>query len=518
MPILFVNGKRRGLRIRGRAKVTTSRRRARRNPFPPGGKGNNFVTWEASTKHTSTSRPKYRKAKLGLDYKKYGGVTKYGHMVRLAKRNPAKRKRVKPRRRMSSAQAAAFDRTIAKIHANYKPGKRRKKSVKRGRRARRSTSMARKKRQPEGLRRYQAARRKAGKWGRPGKTRKRRAGDKRHGTRSRARRVKRRSGAPKKRRRARKATTVAPKRRRARRTKRRTTTKRRRRARRSSTPKRRRSRRTRRVSAHSARTVRMGPPSRMYTAGGTLKMNPSRRRRRKSSRRHRRSSRRRHRRSARRGYSRRYRRNPGGFLVDLAKRAIPVLAAFYGTRLLVSKIGPMIPGVSALGTLTNPVLALATVVGINFGAKKVAAIAKHKEALLLGSGIALAESLIQAFAPASIKAMIGMSDYIQMGDYIAVGATPINDSMTLSDYIAVGSDGVEEELGLEEELGVEEELGNDLLGGVRGGGLMATVPTQSFLQPVPARSFTKMIPAAGAAYDHPGQLYGGIFNGGWSAR
>ncbi len=260
----------------------------------------------------------------------------------------------------------------------------------------------------------------------------------------------------------------------------------------------------------------MGPPSRMYTAGGTLKMNPSRRRRRKSSRRRaRRSSRRR---GYSKRYSRRYRRNPGGFLVDLAKRALPVLAAFYGTRLLVSKIGPMIPGVSSLGTLTSPVLALATVLGVNFGAKKVAALAKHKESLLLGSGIALAESLIQAFAPASIKAMVGMSDYIQMGDYIAVGATPINDSMTLSDYIAVGSDGVEEELGLEEELGVEEELGNDLLGGVTSTGLMARVPTQSFLQPVPARSFTKMIPAAGQAYDNPGQLYGGIFNGGWSPR
>jgi hypothetical protein len=260
----------------------------------------------------------------------------------------------------------------------------------------------------------------------------------------------------------------------------------------------------------------MGPPSRMLTSGGTLKMNPSRRRRRKSSRRrHRRPSRRR---GYSKRYSRRYRRNPGGFLIDLGKRVLPVLAAFYGTRLIVSKIGPMIPGVSSLGTLANPVLALATVIGVNWGSKKFGALAKHKESLLLGAGVALAESVFQAFAPASVKSLIGMSDYIQMGDYVAVGATPINDSMTLSDYIAVGSDGVEEELGLEEELGVEEELGNDLLGGVSTTSMMSRVPSQSFMQPVPARSFTKMIPAAGQTYDNPGQLYGGIFNGGWTAR
>jgi len=43
-------------------------------------------------------------------------------------------------------------------------------------------------------------------------------------------------------------------------------------------------------------------------------------------------------------------------LIDLAKQALPVLAGFYGARLLVSKVGPMIPGVSALGTLAGPAL------------------------------------------------------------------------------------------------------------------------------------------------------------------
>lgn len=205
-------------------------------------------------------------------------------------------------------------------------------------------------------------------------------------------------------------------------------------------------------------------------------------------------------------------------LMNLAKEALPVLAGLYGTRLLVSKVGPMLP-LSALGALAGPVMSIGAVVGLNVLTSKVSALAKHKTGLMLGAGLAVLDQLFQSFAPASLKTMVGMSDYVQMGDYVAVGATPINDSMTMSDYIAVGSDGVEEELGLEEELGVEEELGNDLLGGMPGGAsLMKRIPSQAFMQPVPARSFTKQIPAAGAAYDNPNELYGGIFNGGFGRR
>ena len=173
----------------------------------------------------------------------------------------------------------------------------------------------------------------------------------------------------------------------------------------------------------------------------------------------------------------------------------------------------MIPGVASLGTIAGPALAVGTVVGLNFLTKKVAFLGRHKDAIMLGSALSALDALVQAFAPASVKSMVGMSDYIQMGDYIQTGAVPINDSMTLADYIQTGA--VEEELGLEEELGVEEELGNDLLGGVSSTSLMKTVPQQAFLTPVPARSFTKQIPPAGSSYDNPGQLYGGIFNGGF---
>lgn len=202
-------------------------------------------------------------------------------------------------------------------------------------------------------------------------------------------------------------------------------------------------------------------------------------------------------------------------LIDLAKRAAPVLLALYGSRLFVSKVGPMIPGVSSLGTFATPALAVGAVIAMNYATKKVGALAKYRTELMLGAGLAALDTLFQAFAPASVKSLVGMSDYIAVGDYVQMGAMPIDDDIAMSDYIAVGGDGVQEELGLEEELGVEEELGNDLLGGVSTTSLMKTVPSRQFLEPVPARSFTKQIGAAGSSYDAAGGLYQGIFRGGW---
>lgn len=213
--------------------------------------------------------------------------------------------------------------------------------------------------------------------------------------------------------------------------------------------------------------------------------------------------------------------------MDLAKRAIPVLLGLYGTRILVSKLGPLIPGVSALGTFQAPALAIATVIGVNYGTKKVTALAKHRNELLMGSALAALDAVFSAFAPANVKAMLGMgdvydrglSDYVAVGDYVAMGGVqPIDDDIAMSDYIAVGNDGVMEELGMgvEEELGVEEDLGNDAIGGMPGGmGMMKRVPSQQFLAPIPARSFTRQIPTAGPGYDNPGLLYNGIFNRGF---
>jgi hypothetical protein len=262
----------------------------------------------------------------------------------------------------------------------------------------------------------------------------------------------------------------------------------------------------------------------------TVRMNPGRRRRKRRRsarrgytvrrRRRRGSHRRSHRRSRRRSY-RRYRRNPGiGDLFAELKKAIPVAASFLANRMVVNKFGPMLPVVSSLGTLQGPVLSLGSLLLTNFITKKVGALSRHREAAMLGSGFQLLASVWNAFAPASVQTAIG--EYVNMGDYVAVGgAPPLNERITMSDYIAVG-DGVSEELGMgvEEELGmgVEEELGNVLMGGLPGPvsgsmGMLKPVPTQQFISPIPARSFTKQIPGVTHAYDNASDLYAGIFGG-----
>jgi hypothetical protein len=219
-------------------------------------------------------------------------------------------------------------------------------------------------------------------------------------------------------------------------------------------------------------------------------------------------------------YGRRYRRNPGGMLIDLAKRAAPVLVGLYGARLIVSKIGPKVPGVSRLGTFQGPALAIGAVLLVNFVTKKVGKLAKYRSELLLGTGLNALDSLITTFAPASVKGMIGAGDVYQaLGDYVALpganspgmgdylyaggGGPPINDDLAMGEYVAMGD--VEQELGMVEQdlgmMGVDEDLG----------GLVAPVPTIQTLAPVPDRSFVRPVLPAGDNYDNPATLYRGIF-------
>jgi hypothetical protein len=244
--------------------------------------------------------------------------------------------------------------------------------------------------------------------------------------------------------------------------------------------------------------------------------NPGRRRRRKSTRRR---SRRVHRRYGRRHY----RKNPGGMLIDLAKRAAPVLLGLYGARLLVSKLGPRVPMVNRLGALQNPALAVGAVLAVNFITKKVARLAKYRSELLLGTGLNMVDAIISAFAPASVKAAIGVGDVYDraLGEYIHAGAgQPAEDPamgeyVQMGEYVAVG--GVEEELGaVEEELGmggVEEELGDQgsYGEGVERGAMLRPVQSQAMLEPVPTRSYTRNVPAATQAYDDMRDFYQGIF-------
>jgi hypothetical protein len=246
----------------------------------------------------------------------------------------------------------------------------------------------------------------------------------------------------------------------------------------------------------------------------TVRMNP--RRRRRSRRRGRRRSRRVHRRYGRR---RHYRSNPGGMLIDLAKRAAPVLIGLYGARLLVTKIGPRIPLVSRLGTFQGPALAIGAVLFTNFVTKKVGKLAKYRSELLLGTGLAALDSLISTFAPASVKAMIGVGDVYDralLGEYVQMPMGEYIHADGMGEYVAVGD--VEEELGaVEEELGmVEEELGGEgsFGQGVSHAALLAPVPAQAYVTPVPNRSYLAPVPSATANFDEARGLYRGIFAGG----
>lgn len=511
--ILFVNGKRRGLRVRGRALVNNPKRKKRRHyqprwllkhikpagyKRPKGAKRRHYIPPHLRPKAAPGRTPAYRRAlRKAASLAGRGAKHAYARAKHYGARGVSAYRKAKARR---SAARAKTVKQLGGLTAEYGPMHRNP-----GRKANRSKKMAKgSKSRSRAMKRIWRARRKAGKMGAIGRTK-----------RVRRRRA-RKASAPKRRRRARKAHT---------------TRRRRRKARKVST------RRRKRAARKGWAKRRYGTAAFDYEAGlygGTrkLKKNPGRRRRRRRARRAHAAPRRRRRRArarrrsggrrrARRGGYRRYakrhyRRNPGNMFVDLLKRAIPVVASFYGTRAIVARVAPMLPGVSSLGSFAGPVVGGLAVLGANYATRKFSMLAKHRQEIMLGVGFSLVDSLFQAFAPASVKAMIGMSDYVQMGDYIAVGATPIDDNMTLSDYIAVGGDGVQEELGLEEELGsVQEELGTVDIGGVMGGGrsLLAPVPSQSFLKPIPDRSFTKVIPAAGTNYDNASQLYGGIFGG-----
>jgi hypothetical protein len=215
-------------------------------------------------------------------------------------------------------------------------------------------------------------------------------------------------------------------------------------------------------------------------------------------------------------------------LLDLAKRAIPVFAGWIGTRLIVNNIAPRLPFISSLGAFATPVASIGTVVGLNWATNRFAPLRKHRNEIMLGAGIATLDAVFQAFAPASIKSMLGMGEYVStgVGEYVGTGDY-LDDDIAMNNYIAVGANeelgGVDEALGLEEELGVDESLGASWdygglsggIGGTPGAALQRQVPNQAFSRQVPQRSFARPVPNASGEFDNPSQLYVGAFAGGF---
>jgi hypothetical protein len=232
-------------------------------------------------------------------------------------------------------------------------------------------------------------------------------------------------------------------------------------------------------------------------------------------------------------------KNPKG-VVDALKSAIPFAASLYGSRFVTNKVGPMLPGVDALGTAAKPAVAGLVMLGAHFATKKVKVLKKHRGAIMVGAGINVLDCLLGAFAPESVKSMFGIAGevpvapeveptegYFTTSDYYAVGdAPPLDDQLALQDYVSVGDDlysdmGAEEDLGmLEQELGLEQDLGaadfaDRRLGGVHRGQMLRPVKSASMLAPVPARSWTREVPEVGRGFDSHRSLYTGVFSGGW---
>jgi hypothetical protein len=232
-----------------------------------------------------------------------------------------------------------------------------------------------------------------------------------------------------------------------------------------------------------------------------------------------------------RAFARRYRMrsNPVGAVVDTLKQTAPIALSMYGSRAvcnMVKKHSGSIPGFSALGVHAGPVTAGLLLIAGTFVTKK-GRLAKMRREILVGMGLNFIDTALTTYAPASVKAYIGLGDedvydqalaeYVAVGEYVQMGDDAYAE---MGDYIEIGA---EEELGMMEELGVEEELGGTAdqlqigtgIGQRAGAGMLKQIPGRSFTAPVPSRSFVKQIPQVGAGYDAMSNLYTGIFKGGF---
>jgi hypothetical protein len=227
----------------------------------------------------------------------------------------------------------------------------------------------------------------------------------------------------------------------------------------------------------------------------------------------------------------RMRSNAGGGLVSVmmgaVKQAASVAVALYGTRFLINTLGYRIPMIDRLGAFAKPAVAIGAVVGAHYGTRK-GPLAKYRTAIMLGVGLNLIDTLVGAFAPASVKGMFGLAgdgvyDRAIMGDYVEVG-----DYLKIGDYIEVGAEqdlGLEQEMGLEQELGaLEQDLGDEdsehplsrpLLGGVPQSAFMRPVGRRQMVAAIPERSFVSDVPTVGQGFDNEDRLYAGVFAGGF---
>jgi hypothetical protein len=210
-------------------------------------------------------------------------------------------------------------------------------------------------------------------------------------------------------------------------------------------------------------------------------------------------------------------------MMGLLKQVVPIAASLYAGRMLSAKLDgrlPVVPAQFQSVAVSAGLLALA-----HFATKRVGMLRKYRDGIMIGLGINLIDKALKSFAP-GVAGMLGVGEYVTLGDYLSVGAPPIQDNIALSDYVSVGEYGeLEQDLGLdqelgmlEQELGVEQDLGafgDNRLGGVSRGSMLAPVQSQRWLSPVPPRSFTSEVPGFNSDFDNPARLYTGMFAGGF---
>ncbi|MDP2607316.1 MAG: hypothetical protein Q8S00_32665 [Deltaproteobacteria bacterium] len=224
------------------------------------------------------------------------------------------------------------------------------------------------------------------------------------------------------------------------------------------------------------------------------------------------------------------RSNPAG-IKDAIMKALPIAAGFYGSKALAHLGAKYVPGLNKLQVggidLAKPVLSLGAIVVTHFGTKKVKALVKHRSSLMLGAGLNFIDVVVNAFAPQSVKEVLGLEsgtvltplvttqptegyvtvdDYVAQDGYFEVGENPIDDDITLGQ--------IEADLGMfESEMGAfESEMGdfaNRRLGGVSRSSMLSPVPARGSLAPIPSRSWTGAVPSIGPGFDQG--LYRGIF-------
>ena len=195
-----------------------------------------------------------------------------------------------------------------------------------------------------------------------------------------------------------------------------------------------------------------------------------------------------------------------GGLKNAAIQGGTIVLSMYATRMLANKIVPMIPGVDKLGVHKGPATAALMVVIMGAITSKVGALKRFRAATLTGTSISLADQLIRAYAPDSVKKFIGLESdegvYDEaLGDYVQTAA--YEQELGMGDYVETAGFGDAPQLPAHLPRGVTP-------GAFGRGHMLAAVPKKKFIAPVPQKSFIKQVPEWSSAWDQRG-LYSGIF-------